>query len=135
MDWLLSTVSSLITIGEASYKGVRRLWPTPPPTQSNQPQPVQADIRRIPCRYCGTSGRVLVYHDRRQTNFETCGICYGLGDVPTRRWNQPDCNYCGGGGSVITHRSRFQTITNVCPICSGIGKRPLDSELRANCSA
>jgi DnaJ-class molecular chaperone len=83
--------------------------------------------RRMTCRYCGGTGKVLTYQDRFQTQYGVCGICGGHGDFLTTLWSQPDCKYCGGSGRVVTNATRYQTSTATCGICGGTGKRPFDS--------
>src|SRR5260370_40529480 len=84
--------------------------PVAPATVQTPTRMPARESRWMPCVYCGGTGKILAYWDRRQRQIDVCGICRGHGNYLTDRWSQPDCNYCCGSGKVLSFRNRRQKV-------------------------
>ena len=89
----------------------------------------------IDCAYCDRNGIFVAKWDGFHTQYATCGLCQGRGQLLTDLWVQPSCRRCHGSGklqSITTgryYRMRFQdTFTEPCDVCGGAGRMPFPND-------
>lgn len=94
----------------------------------------------IDCAYCDGSSRII--KDRTiingvltNTEYETCGICEGRGEILTALWSQPKCRRCNGSGKLVSNSADtinlglmtcLRPLKQIvpCDVCDGSGRRP-----------